>query len=124
MYGTIAKIQLKPGKEAEAIRLMWEFEGDHVPGSVSEYLYRTDDKPNEYYLAVAFESKEAYVANADSPEQDARYRKLAALFASEPEWHDGEIVFVAASEPAPARRRVPVAARRRDPIGAGRRLAA
>ena len=124
MYGTIAKIQLKPGKEAEAIRLMWEFEGDRVPGSVSEYLYRTDDKPNEYYLAVAFESKEAYVANADSPEQDARYRKLAALFASEPEWHDGEIVFVAASEPAPARRRVPVAARRRDPIATRGRLAA
>ena len=106
MYGTIAKVQLRPGKEAEAIRLLWEFEGDRVPGSVSDYLYRTDDKPNEYYLAVVFESKEAYMANADSPEQDARYRRLAALFASEPEWHDGEIVFLATHKPIWARRRL------------------
>jgi heme-degrading monooxygenase HmoA len=124
MYGTIAKVQLKPGREAEAIRLMWEFEGDRVPGSVAEYLYRSGENPDEYYLAVVFESKEAYIANADSPEQDARHRRLAALFAAEPEWHDGEIVFSATHRPRSARRSVPVTVGRRDPIGARRRLAA
>jgi quinol monooxygenase YgiN len=124
MYGTIAKIQLKPDKESEAIRLLWEFEGDRVPGEVSEHLYRSDENPDEYYLAVVFESREAYLANADSPEQDARYRRLAALFAAEPEWHDGEIVYSAARRVTPVRRRVPVAMGRREPMRTRRRLAA
>ncbi len=36
--------------------------------------------------------KAAYMVLADSPEQDARYRKLLDLFEGEPEWHDGEII--------------------------------
>ena len=34
-----------------------------------------------------------YRANADSPEQDARYQKLRALLEDDPEWNDGEIVY-------------------------------
>ena len=37
-------------------------------------------------------SQFVYVANANSPEQDARYRQLLALLEEPPEWHDGEIV--------------------------------
>jgi hypothetical protein len=43
-------------------------------------------------MVVAFESKDAYWANARSPEQDARFKEMRALLASDPEWHDGEIV--------------------------------
>lgn len=50
---------------------------------------------------MVFEDKESYVANANSPEQDARYRRMAELFAGEPEWHDGEIVY-ASRQPASA----------------------
>jgi hypothetical protein len=51
-----------------------------------------DADPDEYILAVAFESREAYAANAASPEQDARYQELRALLEADPEWNDGEIV--------------------------------
>jgi hypothetical protein len=42
--------------------------------------------------AVVFESREAYRALAESPEQDARYRWLLALLEEPPEWHDGVVV--------------------------------
>ena len=50
-----------------------------------------DADPNEYYIAAVFESREAYWANARSPEQDTRYRQWLPLLDGEPEWHDGEI---------------------------------
>jgi heme-degrading monooxygenase HmoA len=63
-----------------------------VPGFVTQYVYRSDVDPNEYWLAVVFESKEAYRANAASPAQDITYRRLRELLTDDPEWHDGEIV--------------------------------
>ena len=92
MYGTVARIRLIPGKEAELSGLLREYDESKVPRAISEYLYRMDDSPNEYYMAVVFANKEEYVANADNPEQDARYQKLRALLEADPEWHDGEIV--------------------------------
>ena len=92
MYGTVARFRLIPGKEAELSGFLREFDQAKVPGAVSEYLYRTDDDSNEYYLAVVFADREQYMANADSPESDARYQKLRALLETDPEWHDGEIV--------------------------------
>jgi heme-degrading monooxygenase HmoA len=94
MYGTVARLHMKPGTEEKLRRQLRQFEGAGVPGEIGEYVYRTDENPNEYYLAVIFRDREAYMANADSPEQDVRYRKLAKLFTDEPEWHDGEIVHV------------------------------
>jgi quinol monooxygenase YgiN len=63
-----------------------------APGQVAGYVYQTDADPGEFYLAAVFESKEAYWANASSPEQHERYLQLRALFSEDPEWHDGEIV--------------------------------
>jgi hypothetical protein len=40
-----------------------------------------------------FHSKESYVANAESPEQHARFMLLMTALESEPEWHDGTVVF-------------------------------
>jgi hypothetical protein len=51
-----------------------------------------DIDANEYYVAVIFASKEAYRANAESSEQDARYRQLLSLLEREPTWHDGEVI--------------------------------
>lgn len=92
MYGTVARLKVKPGKEAELMALSRQEDDIGIPGHIGEYVYRMDSDPNEYYMAVIFDSKESYVANANSPEQDARYREMAALMESEPEWHDGEIV--------------------------------
>jgi antibiotic biosynthesis monooxygenase (ABM) superfamily enzyme len=92
MYGTIARCQVKPGREAEFKQLEQEYTTASVPGYVSSYVYRMDADPSEYYMAVVFESKQAYQANAASPEQEVRYRKFRALLMADPQWHDGEII--------------------------------
>jgi antibiotic biosynthesis monooxygenase (ABM) superfamily enzyme len=93
MYGTIARMRLKPGAEAQMQELMKEYETLDVPGYVSSTVYRMDADSNEIYLAVVFEDKETYRANAGSPEQDARYRKMVELLDGEPDWHDGEVIY-------------------------------
>ncbi len=69
-----------------------EFTALRVPGYRATYAYRMDSDPHEFYLAVVFDSKEAYSANATSPEQDQRYREMLALLEAAPEWHDGAIL--------------------------------
>jgi heme-degrading monooxygenase HmoA len=88
-------MQIKPGKEQQLAALMKDFESARVPGFIAEYVYRMDADPNTYYLAVVFDSKESYWANARSPEQDARYRQMRELLESDPEWHDGEVAHTA-----------------------------
>ncbi|MBZ0282740.1 MAG: hypothetical protein K8L97_18505 [Anaerolineae bacterium] len=63
------------------------------PGQVAVYVYQMDSDSREFYLTAIFESREAYVANAQSPEQNDRFMKLMAVLESEPEWHDGEIIY-------------------------------
>ncbi len=95
MYGTVARMRLKPGTETQMMELMKEYEGLEVPGYVRSVVYRMDADSNEYYLTVLFDSRESYHANAQSPAQDARYRRMAQLLDGEPEWHDGEVVYEA-----------------------------
>ena len=52
-----------------------------------------DGDPDEYYMAVIFDSREAYVRNAKSPEQNASYQRMIEFLEADPEWHDGEIVY-------------------------------
>ena len=93
MYGTVARLQVKPGNEAALLEEMGNFDRQHVPGAVSVRCYRTDTNPGEVYMVVEFESSATYKANANSPEQDARFRALRALLTADPEWHDGEIIY-------------------------------
>lgn len=93
MYGTVARLQLKPGMEADLKREMAKYPSLKIAGFVSTMVYRMDRDANECYLAVAFKDKESYLANARDPKQDERYRQLRALLAADPEWHDGEIVW-------------------------------
>jgi antibiotic biosynthesis monooxygenase (ABM) superfamily enzyme len=92
MYGTIARLRIKQGMEAEWLALGREMEANSPPGSVIDIVYRSDADPQVYYLAVVFDSKEAYLANAGSPEQHAQYVRYRALLEADPEWHDGEVV--------------------------------
>jgi heme-degrading monooxygenase HmoA len=94
MYGTIARMRAKPGGEAAFVEEMRRQEqGEGIPGLVTSYIYRMDADSNEYYLVVLFTDKAAYVANANSPEQDQRYQRMLATLDGPPEWHDGEIIF-------------------------------
>lgn len=88
MYGTVARIHVKPGMEEQFLACL-----EKDPGEVAAYLYRLDADPNLFYLVAVFESKAAYEANARRPQTDARYWQVREYFDSEPEWHDGEIVF-------------------------------
>ena len=92
MYGTVAKLKVKPGAIDE-LKNWAPDERDPTSGAVAIYAFQMDDDPNEVYTIAVFESKEAYSANAGSPEQDKRYRQMLKWLEREPEWHDGEIVY-------------------------------
>ncbi len=91
-YGTVAKFKVQPGKLDELRKTMESEEMGAISGLVSTLVYQMDRDSSELYIAVIFESKDAYVKNAESPEQDARYQKLRALLERDPEWNDGIII--------------------------------
>ena len=92
MYGTIARMTPKPGMEQAVIGAMegWQRERrPKVKGSVGGYLNKLDK--GGLMIVAIFESKEAYVANAEDPAQDQWFQKLRAMLQTDPEWNDGEI---------------------------------
>lgn len=93
MYGTVARLRLKSGAEPQMQELMKEYETLPLRGHVRTTVYRMDGASNDFYMAVVFEDRDSYLANADSPEQHARYQKMVAILEGEPEWHDGEVVY-------------------------------
>ena len=93
MYGTIAKMRLKPGMHDRMLELTRKYESADVPGYRGDIVYRSDDDPDVYYLVVRFDSREAYRANAESPDQHQRYLEYREILAADPEWHDGEVVY-------------------------------
>jgi len=92
MYGTIARVKVEPAK-VEELKALGRRIGV-APGQISRYVYQMDANPGELFLVVVFESREAYWANAQSPEQNQRFQEMRALMLADPEWHDGEIVDV------------------------------
>lgn len=93
MYGTIARVVIDPGT-LEEVRAL----GDSLataPGQIARYVFQTDADPGVLFLVAVFESKAAYWANAQSPEQNERFLQMRALFLEDPQWHDGEIISMA-----------------------------
>ena len=97
MYGTVARMRITPGSEA-ALQVNLEAFQDALPSSgfVSSTVYRSDDDPLEVWLSVIFESRNAYRANAESENQNARYIRLRSILDDDPEWHDGEVLHYSA----------------------------
>jgi quinol monooxygenase YgiN len=93
MYGTIARLQLRPGAEKQLLEALAAMRTRQVAGFVASHLYRMDEDANVLMLAVLFADRETYTRNADDPSQDREYRLLRACLASDPEWHDGEIAW-------------------------------
>jgi hypothetical protein len=95
MYGTIARLHPLPDRLPDLIALneRWRISGAMAAtGYRAAYLVTPDENPYErptVFLVAVFDDKESYVANAESAEQDARYRELRALLADDPEWMDG-----------------------------------
>ncbi len=93
MYGTVARMRIKPGYEQQFEEVSREVGMGTAPGQLAVYVYQMDRDSREFYLAVIFESREAYHANANSPEQHARFMKHMQVMDGEPEWNDGEIIY-------------------------------
>ena len=92
MYGTVARMRIKPGMESKLQALAKSYEAVNIPGHVSTTVYRLDAGGDEYILSVVFADKASYEKNADSPEQDKRFQDMRALLAADPQWMDGEII--------------------------------
>lgn len=92
MYGTIARLRIKPGMDAQLEQMSRE-QVPEIPGFIFQYVYRLDSDPQEMMLVVGFTDKESYRRNAESPDQAARFEQYRALLEREPEWNDGEILF-------------------------------
>ena len=93
MYGTIARLQVKPGAEKQLQDAMAAIGSREVPGFVATYLYRLDEDPNVLMLAVLFADRKSYDKNADDPAQDREYTVMRGFLESDPEWHDGEVIW-------------------------------
>jgi hypothetical protein len=93
MYGTIARLRVKPGM-LDRLRQFGQEEAAALTavGFVFQHVYQSDQDENEMWLVVGFESREAYVNNAGSPDQHQRYLRIREMLDADPEWHDGEIV--------------------------------
>ncbi len=92
MYGTIARMRIKPGSLANIQAWSKDINAIAISGHIATYIYQMDSDANELYLVVVFESREAYVRNAESPDQNERFQQMMGFLEAEPEWHDGEII--------------------------------
>jgi quinol monooxygenase YgiN len=93
MYGTIARLKVKPDRVEALQRLTASYDDLAVPGFVGTHVYRMDADETEYYLVVMFQDRDTYRKNAEDPAQDRRYREMRELLVEDPEWHDGEVVW-------------------------------
>ncbi len=93
MYGTVARIKIKPGTIDQFSAVSDEMTADSGHGEVALMVFQSSNNPDELYLVAVFEDEEKYYANADRPETDASFRKMAQHFAEDPQWHDGEVVY-------------------------------
>lgn len=93
MYGTIARMRLKPGMEDKLADYLDEEPPEEIPGFVSYQIYQMDSDPRDIMMTVAFADEASYRANAESPEQHQRYLKMMEMLEGEPHWHDGTILY-------------------------------
>jgi quinol monooxygenase YgiN len=92
MYGTVARMKVKAGKMDELVKTM-AVPGERQPkGYLGQVVYQMDSNPNEVMLAVFFQDKESYHANANDPEMHKEYEQYRALLDADPEWNDGEVI--------------------------------
>ena len=89
MYGTIFNIKVKSGHENDLLESMSERTPE---GMLAWFLMRPDDRNADLVGVAVFESKEAYIANATSPEQHEAFTKMMEHLVAEPTWTDGEYI--------------------------------
>jgi quinol monooxygenase YgiN len=90
MYGTIARMRIKPGG-MEA--LQGTMGGSEQPSGAGGFcVFQMDADSNEIYAMAIAESEGAYRAFSESPEANAAYMERLQWIEGEPEWHDGTVI--------------------------------
>jgi len=91
MYGTVVRYRVKPGKLEDVRAWMEDSRGPNdVLGAM--IVYQMDRDPNEMFVAVVSESKEAYRTFSEDPATHERYLKLMEFLDGESEWNDGTVL--------------------------------
>ena len=89
MWGTIAKMKVKPGAEPFLITQFHSMRNaERMPGWLFTHLFHSDTDPNELWMVAMFTDKESYRRNAESPGQDKVYQLIRSCLEADPEWHD------------------------------------
>ena len=107
MFGTVARLRVKPGAEALLMAQARALRPDNSPGSprmqgwVSTTVYRSQRDPQELWLAVIFTDEAAYRANAALESQHQWYLRLRGCLEADPEWIDGDVLISVANEHPP-----------------------
>jgi hypothetical protein len=89
VYGTVGRMQVKPGKMQELVALMSNPEGATARGFRSSAILVADDG-NEAVVTVLFDDKESYFEMVHDPKTDENFGKIMGLLEDEPAWTDGE----------------------------------
>lgn len=94
MYGTVARMKVKPGELEQLQKAMaeWDAQGNEVDGAIATYVYKLDNNPDELIMAVLFRDKASYMKNADDPKTDEWFQRMRAHLEADPEWSDGEVI--------------------------------
>lgn len=94
MFGTVARLKVKPGRSDELIALgrRWTRDEFERSGQIAELFFKVDDCDDEFYLVAAFPDRKSYLSNADHPRTRKHFEKLRELLSCDPEWNDGVIV--------------------------------
>lgn len=92
MYGTVARIKVKPGKFDDLMAWGQQADQSDPQGPGAMLVFRMDSDPNEVYMVIAAPSREAYRAESESEHRHQRYLEMLQFLDGEPEWHDGEVI--------------------------------
>jgi hypothetical protein len=90
---TFLKMKVLPGKLDELRGMMTSEENNlGASGWVATIVGQSKDEGDILWGAVLWDTSDNYYKNADSPEQNAVYKKMRALLSSDPEWHDCNLI--------------------------------
>ena len=90
MYGTIFKLNIKDGHHEALLKEIKQ--NNSLPAGMKAWFIMKPDERKEWVGVAIFDSKEAYVTNAESPDQHERFLKIMQHLESEPPWTDGQFV--------------------------------
>jgi quinol monooxygenase YgiN len=91
MFGTVARIRVKPENREQMKAVTDRQMAEPIPGYVSSYVLWEDDSEDAGWLFVVFEDRASYQRNANDPAQHERFKEWRALMEADPEWHDGDV---------------------------------